>query len=460
VVGPTTITAIDPKPLWGDAVGATIHQGAVRENNYPGKTARNGSTRNPLGNGKAGYDSRIPSERYDSSQFAHLPINMAPGDSLVSTISRPNELIKHFSGDHVDPLSNASVLACLEKPVPTDAFRPSYVDTKNSPVYLARNLRRDLLRKLPRPKMSNPKLDPPATLEDYARGVQRVWLDQAEMGFAAPTENMPHYGQIMAQQLGEATLLLNTDYSAEEKEPLLVGIVQIGIDFYGLARGGMTWPAHGGIYSGRKWPILFAGLMLDDEGMKSPKTGRPKLRFQEDDQTEFGPVTVQGKAYERSFSGSRVIFMGHSPYRIGVLENHWEKGWGVIDVVPPSEWPKRPDGGDVLASFGYRRANTSPGWVGQALAARMMHAEPLWNHDAFFAYVDRWMTEDDSKQNEAMKEASWRDYTKVKLGRMGRQGYISGPGAAWVGKMWETYRNNLPPAPDGHKDPKAEDTWK
>ena len=24
-----------------------------------------------------------------------------------------------------------------------------------------------------------------------------------------------------------------------------------------------------------------------------------------------------------------------------------------------------------------------------------MHAEKIWNHDAFFAYVDRWMTEDD-----------------------------------------------------------------
>ena len=45
----------------------------------------------------------------------------------------------------------------------------------------------------------------------------------------------------------------------------------------------------------------------------------------------------------------------------------------------------------------YRRASTSHGWVGEALAARIMHAEKYWDHDAFFSYVDRWMTEDDTE---------------------------------------------------------------
>ena len=36
VVGPVTVTVIDPKPLWGDEVKETINKEAVREGNYPG----------------------------------------------------------------------------------------------------------------------------------------------------------------------------------------------------------------------------------------------------------------------------------------------------------------------------------------------------------------------------------------------------------------------------------------
>ncbi|MEX0745706.1 MAG: hypothetical protein WD118_08890 [Phycisphaeraceae bacterium] len=90
-------------------------------------------------------------------------------------------------------------------------------------------------------------------------------IDQQDFGFGGPRENIPTYGQNMAQIVGEASLLLLSDYPPEQKEPLLINFVQAGIDFWGLAREGMSWPAHGGIYSGRKWPILFAGLMLDDE---------------------------------------------------------------------------------------------------------------------------------------------------------------------------------------------------
>ncbi len=99
-------------------------------------------------------------------------------------------------------------------------------------------------------------------------------------------------------------------------------------------------------------------------------------------------------------------------------------------------------------------------WPGEALAARILHAEPTWRHDAFFAYVDRWMTEDDTPFVEEIRKAGMMDFTKLQLGQLSRQRAISGAGAGFVREMWDRYRNNLPPAKDGSKTPPAEETWK
>ena len=480
VVGPVTVTLIDPKPLWGDEIKETINKDAVREGNYPGRQARNGSMLNPRCDHKnqqgyrecAGFDSRIPHDRYAPELFSHRPIRMKPGDALVSTISRANDQITKFGGQHVDPLRAAAVLTCLAEPQPPDAFRPSYCDTAHSKVYLARNLRRELLLKLPKPRSAPPQIDAyrvasngdklprgPSALfnaPNYVAACQRPWLDIVEFGFAAPVENLPHYGQDLVTQVGDASLLLHMDYPAEEKERLLVPFIQVGIDFWGLARAGRSWPCHGGLNSGRKWPIVFAGLMLDDPEMQSPTKVLPKLHFHEDDQTVMCPYPYRGKVHERGWTGAKAIFTGHSLPRGGAAGN-WEGGWGCVDLYPPTEWPRlKPD--RAPASEGYRRANTSNSWIGQALAVRLMHAEKMWDHDAFFAYVDRWMTEDDTPFVEAIKNAGGMDWTKAKRGEFGRQGYVMQ--AKFVREMWDAWRNALPPAPDGHEDPRAEDTWK
>lgn len=452
VVGPATIVSITPKPLWGDEVGPIIDKDQVRESKYPGKQARNGSVLNPKAkNGGGGYDSRIPSGRYDPNMFTHLPIHMNPGDSLVSTISRKNEEITRFGGQFVDPLKVAAVLSCVGEPQPPDAFRPSYCDAAHCGQHLARNLRRDLLLHLPRPPGA------PANLDSYADALQKPWLDTVEFGFAAPVENLPHYGQYMAQVEGEASLLLLMNYPAEEKERVLINFVQVGIDLWGVARAGGNWPAHGGIYSGRKWPIVFAGLMLGDKEMQSPKKYEPHVHFAEDDQTALCPYEYKGKVFQTGWTGAKAIFTGHSLAGTGGDRGKWELGWGPVDLFPPTDWPnKNPN--DLPASEAYRRANTSAAWVGTALAVRLMHAEPVWNHDAFFAYVDRWMTEDDKPFLAAIRDAGFKDYTKVPDGRFIRQGFVWG--TKFVVEMWKTYRDHLPPAPDGHKTPPAEQTWK
>ena len=71
VVGPVTVVAMDPKPV------------------YDGKDVRNGSMLNPpaLGMSQA-FDTRsIKPESFKKDLLAKLPVAMKPGDSLVSAIS-------------------------------------------------------------------------------------------------------------------------------------------------------------------------------------------------------------------------------------------------------------------------------------------------------------------------------------------------------------------------------------
>lgn len=133
VVGPTTIVAITPEP----------------------KNGRNGSCLNPSATiEKAGFDSRILYGRYDPKLFLAPPIMLKPGDSLLSSISLEEihtvkPMLWRIGKDQRSPVRTVAVLACLDAPVPSDAFRPSY-SGKEHRIYLARDLKRDLLPRLPK----------------------------------------------------------------------------------------------------------------------------------------------------------------------------------------------------------------------------------------------------------------------------------------------------------------------
>jgi hypothetical protein len=62
-----------------------------------------------------------------------------------------------------------------------------------------------------------------------------------------------------------------------------------------------------------------------------------------------------------------------------------------------------------------------------------MKAEKIWAHDAFFDYVDRWMTEDDTQAIQEIKRARGWDYSA----KWARQGQAWDP---FVNNMWKKYR--------------------
>jgi hypothetical protein len=421
IVGPATVVSITPEP----------------------KDGRNGSCLNLTSTKeKIGFDDRILFGRYDPKLYMAPPINLKPGDHLLSSISlekisslKPWLWISHK--DQRSPIRTVAVLTCLDKPVPADAFRPAY-SGKDPKIYLARNIKRDLLPNLTREgitfKVHQGGPNEPFTINEFIRWFQRPWIDFVMDEFGAPFESMPVYGREFTRAVGVASLLLCLDYTPQEKEPLLIDFIQVGIDMYGLAGQGVqpsNWNALGGHSNGRKWPIIFAGALLGEKVMESPDKTYPYLKFSEDTQTMF----------DKCWTGANVVWAGH----VGKDGNPKYPDWGAYEHLQPKDWK-----GNLGES--YRRCCTSNAWVAEALAARLLHLEKAWNHDAFFAYTDRWMTEDETEFLKIVKEQRGLTFSPDV-----RQGSTWDP---FTKDMWTKYRDNIPPAPDGTITPKAETTWK
>jgi hypothetical protein len=406
VVGNVTITSVTPKA----------------------ENGRNGSVLNiPIDDGISGFDDRVSSDRFRENLRVYPPIDLKPGDALVSSISvdtinkKPSWLRPEEKA--VSPVKSVSILTCMSEAVPEDAFRPSYADHNHKKIYRKADLHRDLLPKLK-------KVNNMPDISEYAEHFRRPWLEICFFHFDAPVDYQVQYGREAGRAVGIATLLLMSDYTVAEKEPLLVNFIQYGIDLWGIVEAGYPgWPAHGGHGIGRKWPIIFSGLLLGNDSMASPTVTYPNLRFGEDMQT----------MYATCWTGAKVVYAGHQ----GVINNKavsTTPGWGPYEHKHPSEWTDSNKVGE-----NYRRCCTSNSWVGQTLAARIMNAQKYWDHDAFFDYVDRWMKEDDSAIIATiLKERGW-DYS----GDWQNQGHCWDK---YIENMWATYRDlPTPTAPSKKK---------
>lgn len=348
VIGPATVTAVSPAPADG----------------------RNGSVVNPPAGKTQGYDDRCAG--FDPGLRATFPRVLKPGQSLVSTASV--EKIGVETPDTVPgqycrgPLRTAVVLTCVRKAPPADAFRPAYVGTWRETFTVSR-LRKDV-----------PKLAAPGAVPDvkrYERFLERIWLDHQRQWVNRkmhPLENMPDYGREITNIVSTVGLLCLLDDPDGRYETVRRRFIQKGIDYYGAVQSNNDlWQGNGGHNSGRKWPILYAGFMLNHDGMK-----HVEATFQEDQQTYYARA-FHGKPQEKKVA-AWLIAPGNPNAK------HEE--------VAPAQWKTFGDrrGNNGTKAEGYRKLN-GPTWVGQALAARLTGMTGGWNHPAFFDYVDRWVRE-------------------------------------------------------------------
>jgi hypothetical protein len=421
VVGPVTITAINPPPTTASPY-------------------ENGSVVNlPTANGKSGFDSRLndgtdESWWFDASLRSYPPITLKPGDALVSSISLVTihslPEVMRASDMSASPVATVSVLTVLSAAPSADAFRPSYCD-RSQTTYHAGALQRSLLPSLAPP---NPSGTP--TLAQFETLYRRPWIDTNAFLFDAPAEYMPSYGQHVAFADSYASLLLMLNFPAAQKVNLTNYFVQYGIDLYGCLQAGYGWPAFGGHRSGRKLPIIFAGILLNDDGMKNASATYPN-QFGEDMQTVYVDKIPGG--YTQAWQGATVIYGGH--YGVTTDGTPVSAGlYGPYEQLQPVNWPLI-NGNEQLGEA-YRRCCTSVSWVGEALTVRLMNAENVWNYPAFFDYVDRWMTEDDTQAVAETKAQTGFDYS-ANWERQGQTEYwLQGefPQYSFIDDMWMAYR--------------------
>ena len=376
VVGPVKIIGIDPPSVPID--GRTM----------------NGSMVNPsVGWKPQGYDSAMPNNFYDPAFNVALgvsgssPLTLAPQASLISTIS----VAKAAS---LPQLQRAVILTVLDSPAAPGSFRPPYCGTDKTVRFNKSALDYSLLKKL------TPVRGTPA-LSDVEAQFAAPWIDH-EGGWIGryqyPSLNMPDYGRDMHTAIGIASLMLHLNFTDAQKEKLLVEFVQLGIDLHGvLVNGGTSnWSADGGQAGGRKWPILFAGLLLNDSAMKNvgAKSGdylyqnghgpghRPPdyLCFGEDDQTfyvaQLDVDATNGPSWQPdSRDGQKIPY---SPSDLGLPE--WAIRHSQSPNVSNKWWPTE-----------YRQV-AGPPFHATALAALLTDGgKALWNHNAYFDYCDRYM---------------------------------------------------------------------
>jgi hypothetical protein len=423
VVGPVTITAINPPPTTTSPY-------------------LNGSVKNlPTANGKSGFDSRLndgtdESWWFDATLRSYPPITLNPGDTLVSSISlatiHSDPEVMRASDMSASPVKTISVLTVLSAAPSADAFRPSYCD-RNQTIYHANSLQRDLLPSLAPP---NPLGTP--TLAQFETYYRRPWIDTNAFLFDAPADYMPSYGQHVAFADSYASLLLMLNFSADQKVNLTNYFVQYGIDLYGCVNAGYGWPAFGGHRSGRKLPIIFAGILLNNTGMKNVSAMHPN-QFGEDMQTLYINKLPPAGSFLQAWQGATVIYGGH--YGVNADGSVVSPGlYGPYEQLQPVNWPLISPTEQLGEA--YRRCCTSVSWVGEALAIHILHAENVWNYPPFFDYVDRWMTEDDTQAVAEIKAQSGFDYSadweRQDQTRFWLQGEF--PQYTFIDDMWAAYR--------------------
>ena len=425
VVGPVTIIGIDPPSIRID-------------NRVMGGSMVNPSPK--LGS-KQGYDSAMygiysSSQDYDPglnvarpkgldlSEFN--PLTLGAHSSLVSTISMEE------SG-HRPQVQTAAILTVLDVPAPEGSFRPPYCGSDKTIRFNKDQLNYSLLVSL-KPVSGAPSL---ITVGGY---FERPWLGHIPgwLGYYQhPLDNMPWYGREMATQVGEGALMLHLNFTRRQKETLLIRYVQLGIDFYGVVEDGGkdNWVNNGGIASGRKWPILFAGLVLNDPNMKNIGQKSGDYLYSDGHGPGYEPVDyIHFGEDDQTFYVTRAdVDITHSP--------QWKPDPRDTQRIPYKyedmdlvEWGIRhataPEDSNKFWGTAYRLGTTANSWAGFALAAHIMQgyasAKTLWNHDALFDYMDRYMQ---VQQTVVGSDVDWQ-----------RQR------SDFLGMMWDAYRAEYGPA--------------
>lgn len=384
---------------------------------------RNGSAVNPSprtgvvqGYDSAMYGQYVQPEDYDANLnvarpngrdlSTSNPLILQSHSSLVSTIS--------FKEPGLRPqIKTSAILTILPAPAPAGSFRPPYSGGDKTIRFNIDQLDYSLLMNL-KPVPGVPLL---GSIEQYFK---RPWIDHVpnwRSVYLHPQENMPAYGREMATEVGIGALMLHLDFTDQQKEVLLTRFVQLGIDLYGILQDGgrENWKNAGGHASGRKYPILFAGLLLGDPDLVNVGKKSGDYLYSE----VYGPGNAPedyiyfGEDDQTFYVSQADVDITHSP--------QWNPDYRDVQMIPYErgdiglpEWgishASEAESSNKFWDTAYRNVS-SPCWGGMVLAAHIMGIKDLWNHDALFDYVDRYMQcAVERRQTDRFIERMWDSY--------------------------------------------------
>lgn len=369
VIGPVTIEHITPAGEFHQESGGF----------------RNGSMLDPEVVGGQGFDSREGHAYQATLDVSNrLPLTIEPTTSLVSSrgdVSRDS--LRRWVSDY-------AILTVVDKAPPTNSFRPPYVAGSKSMLYTWDDVRTELLNNVaPVPGMptwaeAEGRLLPPF-MNFYAGSGGGAWWGNRLLAKGG-TYPLAGYGREVTRDVAVVSLMVNTAAPISARKLSVVGLIQRGIDTWGIYRSAMDnghpfpFPPNGGVFSGRKLPILFAGWMLGDEAMAG--VGSIPHKFHEDAQTFYvGDDEINRPVEQYNWDG-RDVSAGRVQAYTEDMRGMPE--WGIRhSTVPASD----------NAHWGaiYRTLNgiTTPEY---ALAVLVMGLRQQWNHEPLFDYSHRYMS--------------------------------------------------------------------
>jgi len=366
VLGPVTITRITPESAQVDG------------------RWQNGTQVNPAADGNRqthGYDERAHASSYNDTLNVDPgrtgePLSLSTG-SVVKAISfYPLPDGYHSSGTRINDLA---ILTVVESVPPAGAFRPAPWAGSKESHWVEGQLDYGILQNL-QPVENTPNL------AERSERMLRFWNEQFAGTWTQTAvkarNNQPGYGSNQAQELGDNALLLHHNFSKEEKRDLFVGMVQYGLDIYQRILVGGRWWSDGGWNHGRKYPMLLAGIALNDSDIlyQADREKGGRNLFQED-----GSTFVVNQAQidlDDDRCGS------YTQEHLGLPE--WSTRYWA-DYDEETGISMRSDGNRcpyAAWSTPYRYVGNQ--YVTHALAARLTSgAHAAWNWQPFFDYADR-----------------------------------------------------------------------
>ncbi len=322
---------------------------------------------NPADTSQQGFDGRIAD--FHAERVPALPYVAEPGESLVKTIS----LSPLSDADCRPCVKTAAVLTVVGQVPPGDGasvFRPPYFGD-DKPEYDAEGLHLELLPTLE-------ATGEPPTLAEVEDEFRRPQLDHKVNWTGRPlhpADAMPDYGSDIASRNAAGALRLMLDDAEADKRPAVIQYVQYGIDLYHMMLGGVTWPPGGGHGEGRKLPVTFAAVLLDEPVMQADVSESATPVFGEN-----------GGMYDAEPAGT-VLF--------GQTWNSAESYWTNLVFDTGSRTIPDPYGyidGGHRPGGSYQFCCTAMSWKAEAAALLLMpELRAVWNQELFFDYVFRWV---------------------------------------------------------------------